>query len=135
MTPALFKYFISSLLLAFICHYQSDIKNIPQDSIVSQSGKNEMLLTGSRRNVPNLIGLKLSDAIQKLKNAKLNVGIIVADDSVKTTFLSELRVFLQNPKHVSETGAMVMLKRGDQVDIWVTEDQQKIDSAIRSKDE
>ena len=79
--------------------------------------------------VPDLVGLTLSEAISKLRERKLNVGIMVADKGVKTVYLHELKVYLQNPKPIDDNGEVWYLKKGQQVDLWLTDDQVKVDSA------
>jgi len=127
------KYSLLGLLLVFSNSSGDKVSHVNRCRAGIKTESLESEQASLRRQVPDLVGLRLSDAIQRLKNEKLNVGLIVADDSVKTAYLSELIVFLQNPKPFTEGGAPWTVKKGQQVDIWVTDRQQKVDSARKSK--
>ena len=118
---------VAFLLLVIAKGFQPEHKITP--GIYTKSATHQYNARKAKKAVPNLVGLTLSEAISKLNERKLNVGIMVADEEVKTVYLHDLKVYLQNPKPIYENGEIWYIKKGQQVDVWLTDNQVKVDSA------
>jgi len=72
---------------------------------------------------PNLIGLSLREARNRLTNEYLNIGAIIYDTSV-SNFKDTLKakIWKQKPSHSSKR----LIRLGTEVDIWLTNDSLKI---------
>lgn len=90
------------------------------DLVLGQGESDELIA------MPYLINLTSKEAIELLKQSFLNVSII-PDNSVKDTSLA--RVYRQNPPFDKEKG----INLGGQVDIFITEDFNKINVDTISK--
>ncbi|MDR1864241.1 MAG: PASTA domain-containing protein [Bacteroidales bacterium] len=78
-------------------------------------------LSDERTHVPNLTGLYLSEARNILTKYFLNIGVMIYDSSVATS-ADSLRAFIWRQK---PAGAGYTLQLGDQVDVWLTVDENK----------
>lgn len=76
--------------------------------------------------VPRLVGLSLSEAMRILGNKKLKVGLIFADEQIKNFTISDLTVYVQNPKEKYIDGRQNYIHKGDEIDLWITDDRSKI---------
>lgn len=76
--------------------------------------------------LPNLLGLTIPEAKEKLTDAMLNTGVIIYDESILSAQDStNALVWKQQPNpRVAATATL-----GSSVDLWVTVDQLKIDDA------
>lgn len=77
--------------------------------------------------LPDLIGLTVDEAQATLTSAMLNTGVVIYDESIRSSGDSlSARVWRQRPDP-RITGSILL---GSSVDIWVTVDQLKIDDAL-----
>ncbi|MGC9354513.1 MAG: PASTA domain-containing protein [Mariniphaga sp.] len=77
--------------------------------------------------LPDLIGLTVDEAQATLTSAMLNTGVVIYDESIRSSGDSlSARVWRQRP-NPRITGSILP---GSSVDIWVTVDQLKIDDAL-----
>jgi len=81
-------------------------------------------LSDEKTAAPNLIGLYLEDAINKITARYLNIGAVIYDGSI-VDFEDSLYSFIwkQRPVYDDET----LLNLGSTVDIWLTADSAKLD--------
>jgi eukaryotic-like serine/threonine-protein kinase len=101
------------------------IKGSPIDLVLGKAGGYVPTL------VPEVKGLKLSDAKRKIVQAYLNIGSVVFDHSVKNSEDSlDAVVFRQNPDPLKYLNASV----GTFLDIWLTVDDNKIKNISFAKD-
>lgn len=86
-------------------------------------------MSGERTGIPQLIGLKLNDAISRIVEASLNVGRIRYDETIITNSDSlDARVYSQYPAYMENA----TLSFGTRVDIWLTLNQARIPKIERS---
>ncbi len=109
-------------------HYQG--KPVEPGTTVSKKSKIDLLigqgLSRETTAVPNLIGLKLSEAKRITQSVYLNVGATIYDDSVISHNDSiNAIIWKQNPH--SHRGTTRRL--GASIDIWLTNDQDIINSS------
>lgn len=78
-------------------------------------------LGNTKVTVPNLINLTLEEALFVLKASSLNVGSIVADETVKDSSLA--KVYRQIPSFSDATAA---LSQGESVDLFITQPPENI---------
>src|SRR5688572_19254669 len=83
-------------------------------------------INNSKVQVPRLVGLSLSEAMRILGNKKLKVGLIFADEQIKNFTISDLTVYVQNPKEKYIDGRKNYIHKGDEIDLWVTDNKSKI---------
>lgn len=83
--------------------------------VIGEGESNQRIL------VPNLIGLTLDYAIQKLSNDGLTIGVALPDDGAKD--MTQMFVYKQTP--VSNEEAMVRI--GSAIDLYLTNDKSKIE--------
>ena len=77
--------------------------------------------------IPDLIGLTLEDARMAIKDAILNEGIVIYDESVKNLNDSlKAQVWRQRP----DPKLIRSIELGTSIDLWVTVDQEKIFEAL-----
>jgi beta-lactam-binding protein with PASTA domain len=77
--------------------------------------------------LPDLIGLTVDEAQATLTSAMLNTGVVIYDESIRSSGDSlSARVWRQRPDP-RITGSILL---GSSIDIWVTVDQLKIDDAL-----
>jgi beta-lactam-binding protein with PASTA domain len=77
--------------------------------------------------LPDLIGLTVDEALATLTSAMLNTGVVIYDESIRSSGDSlSARVWRQRPDP-RITGSILL---GSSIDIWVTVDQLKIDDAL-----
>ena len=82
-------------------------------------------LSNEKTSIPDLFGLTLDEARSTIYTINLNIGAMVYDNSVKTAQDSTVAmVWKQNPDVVANK----LVELGTSVDIWLTLDQEKIDS-------
>ncbi|MFW5656585.1 MAG: PASTA domain-containing protein [Bacteroidota bacterium] len=102
----------------------------PGDSIPKGSSIDLVLGTGignKNANVPNLIGVTYDKASEITKNAYLNLGDPIYDNSILTEEDSiSARIFKQKP--VPRISAKIPL--GSYIDVWLTIDTVKIEEAL-----
>ena len=77
-------------------------------------------LSDTKVEVPDLTGMKLTDAIEALRSAMLNSGAVMADESVKDT--SNALVYKQSPARTRSA----QLNQGSSVDLFITQSTDKI---------
>lgn len=99
----------------------------PGDKITKGSAVDLVLgkgLGGESSEIPNLIGLDLNEAQNRITDGYLNTGAVNFDHTVLTALDSvQARVFKQRPE--SQPGARMAM--GAFLDIWLTIDSTKID--------
>jgi beta-lactam-binding protein with PASTA domain len=77
--------------------------------------------------VPNLLGLTLAEARLLLEENSILPGAIVADGAIADS--AAAYVFKQNPPPRNEEGVPLRIRGGQLIDLWITTDQAKADSA------
>ncbi|MCS3797977.1 hypothetical protein [Niastella sp. OAS944] len=121
---------ISSFLSLFLFYFQGF--SYPQfHPIGNEKGSEHVKVNVDYRNVrkvpvPRLVGLPLFEAMQMLRSKKLEVGLIFADDQIKNFTISDLIVYIQNPKEKYDDGRQNYIHKGEQIDLWITDDRSKI---------
>lgn len=86
-------------------------------------------MMGERTGIPQLIGLKLNDAVSRIIEASLNVGRIRFDETIITHNDSlDARVYSQYPAYMENAS----LGFGTRVDIWLTLNQARIPKIERA---
>ena len=101
----------------------------PGEMIVKESKIDLVLgdgLKGDKVSLPNLIGLSRAEAISRIVASSLNVGIILPDASVKDSSLA--KVYKQVPSYTSG----ISIKAGKQIDIFITQDDAKMNGTSDS---
>lgn len=121
---------ISSFLSLFLFYFQG-FSNPQFHPIGNEKGSEHVKANIDNINVrkipvPCLVGLPLSEAMQILRSKKLEVGLIFADDQIKNFTISDLIVYIQNPKEKYIDGKQNYIHKGEQVDLWITDDRSKI---------
>jgi eukaryotic-like serine/threonine-protein kinase len=97
-------------------------KGTPVDLVVGRKQGNQTTP------LPDLIGLTVHEAQTTLTSAMLNTGVVIYDESVRSSEDSlSARVWRQRP-NPRITGSILL---GSSVDLWVTADQLKIDDAFQ----
>jgi hypothetical protein len=85
-------------------------------------------------NVPNLIGMRLSEAQDYVKSLNINIGAIVADNNVQNQ--ADAFVYKQNPEPqtVQPSGEKVenKIRPGQVIDVWIGVQQPVQDTASAS---
>lgn len=76
-------------------------------------------LSNEKVDLPDLRGKKYNEALQEITAAGLNLGAVIADESVKDSLRSF--VYRQNPPASSGT-----INKGNSVDLFITQDESKI---------
>lgn len=77
--------------------------------------------------VPNLIGLTLAEARGLLDENSILLGAVVADGTIADS--AAAFVFKQSPPARNDEGAPLRIRGGQLMDIWITLDPAKVDSA------
>jgi beta-lactam-binding protein with PASTA domain len=129
------------LLLGTISYQPSEyndlVLDVKLDSVSIQAGENiitgstiDLVVGRSKGNIktplPNLTGFTLNEATAILNDARLNQGVLIYDNSIRTAEDSlDAQVWKQlpNPKFVPSVDL------GSSVDIWLTVDTVKINEA------
>jgi beta-lactam-binding protein with PASTA domain len=118
--------------------YDNLVLNVQIDSTDIRPGKqlpkgtSVDLIVGRKRGnqttpLPDLIGLTVDEAQATLTSAMLNTGVVIYDESIRSSGDSlSARVWRQRPDP-RITGSILL---GSSIDIWVTVDQLKIDDAL-----
>lgn len=88
-------------------------------------------LSDERTNVPNLLGLTLTDAREYLIKYSLNPGVIMYDATVKTSEDS-IKAFIWQQKPMSGNDATLQL--GSSIDVWLTLDKDKNPDIIQGEE-
>jgi beta-lactam-binding protein with PASTA domain len=131
----------SGLIIGEISYQPSEYNNlvlkVKQDSLEMLPG--ELLLKGSRVDfivgrdpqneqtpLPNLKGLKIEEAKNILTNAMLNFGVLIFDKSIVSEEDSTNAVIWRQRPDKKRTSDV---KLGTSVDLWVTVDEEKINTA------
>ncbi|HYX09809.1 MAG TPA: PASTA domain-containing protein [Bacteroidales bacterium] len=84
-------------------------------------------LSAERTVPPQLIGLSLEDAKQKIVQAYLNLGAVVYDDSVVDQQDSiHALIFKQSPLHTNTN----LVNLGSSIDVWLTADSVKLEKIM-----
>ena len=98
-------------------------KSIPPATLVPKGSNIDLVVGNGSANatihVPDVVGLKLSEAKFVLEGSSLNMGAVIADNSVSDD-TTEAFVYRQNP------GVSTSMSVGDAVDLFVTNDPSKI---------
>jgi beta-lactam-binding protein with PASTA domain len=76
--------------------------------------------------VPSLIGLTYPEVRFKIDSFGLKLGAVVSDGLI--TDSSSAVIFRQNPPDKNEEGVEYRIREGQLIDIWLTNDQLKVDS-------
>lgn len=85
-------------------------------------------LGNSEMEVPNLVGMNLHEAINVLELSDLNLGSVVADNTVSDS-LSAM-IYKQSPDFFDSDNKIHL---GDGVDVFITTDQAKVDKAVHDQ--
>ncbi len=88
-------------------------------------------LSDEKTNVPNLVGLTLTNAQEQVAKYFLNLGVIIYDNSVITS-ADSIKAFIWQQKPIANVDAMLQL--GSSIDVWVTVDEKKKSDTIQPKE-
>jgi beta-lactam-binding protein with PASTA domain len=83
-------------------------------------------LSNQRTNVPDLIGMRLDPARNKIQISSLNLGTFIYDNTIKskTDSLNAI-VYKQNPDYSNDAS----LQMGSSIYLWLTVDSAKLHSS------
>lgn len=102
----------------------------PGDTIVKGSKVNLVLGTGrgdQATMVPNLVGLSWREADQVTKDAFLNIGLPIYDNSILTEEDSvNARIYRQKPM----ADGQLQIPMGEYIDVWLTADSVKLEEVL-----
>ena len=114
------------------------VLNVLQDSVEVREGDKlvkgsavDLVIGQSKGNVettlPNLQGLFIEDVKGALSAARLNLGVLIYDHSIQTKDDTlNARVWKQMP----DAAAVQKVYQGSSVDLWVTNDEEKLNQDI-----
>jgi hypothetical protein len=123
MTASLLQLFLSICLQG--CTAMEPLPLL-SEKVITRVSPSVDYINNRKVQVPRLVGLSLSDAMRLLGSKKLKVGLILADEQIKNFTISDLTVYIQNPKEKRIDGGQNYIHKGDEIDLWITDNKSKI---------
>jgi len=113
-----------------VINQQYDGRNVAEGDSIQIGSVIDLILgkglSNQRTNVPNLGGMRLDPARNKIQISSLNLGTFIYDNTIKTRSDSmNAFVYKQNPDYNNDAS----LQMGSSVYLWLTVDSAKLHSS------
>jgi beta-lactam-binding protein with PASTA domain len=118
------------LSIDVVINQQYNGKNVPEGDSIQIGSVIDLILgkglSNQRTNVPDLIGMRLDPARNKIQISSLNLGTFIYDNTIKskTDSLNAI-VYKQNPDYSNDAS----LQMGSSIYLWLTVDSAKLHSS------